>query len=103
MKGGNDEKLQYADIKVRQQLSKGVPSQAEMGGYNQITIPEQADNPLAARSAAQRAPEVEYGQITFAERPQKKNRQTRPSGAPQELQQVEYGEIMFTKWPRSDR
>lgn len=103
MKGGNDEKLQYADIKVMQQLSRGVPSQAEMGGCGQITFPEQADNPLAARSAAQMAPEVEYGQIIFAERPQEKNREMRPNGAPQASQQVEYGEIMFTKRPRNDR
>eukprot|EP00066_Takifugu_rubripes_P019700 XP_011608966.1 PREDICTED: T-cell surface antigen CD2-like isoform X2 [Takifugu rubripes] len=101
-RGGNDQELQYADVK-RQQPSRDVQPQAEMGGYGQITFSAQTDKPPAGRGAVQRGQEVEYGEIKFAERPQQKNRLMGPSGSPQGSPQVEYGEIKFIERPRRAR
>lgn len=102
LKGGNDQELQYADVK-RQRPSRDVPPQAEMGGYGQITFSEQTDKPPAGRGAVQRGQEVEYGEIKFAEQPQQKNRLMGPAGSPQGAPQVEYGEIKFVERPRRAR
>ncbi|TWW54957.1 hypothetical protein D4764_09G0000060 [Takifugu flavidus] len=101
-RGGNDQELQYADVK-RQQPSRDVQPQAEMGGYGQITFSAQTDKPPVGRGAVQRGQEVEYGEIKFAERPQQKNRLMGPSGSPQGAPQVEYGEIKFIERPRRAR
>lgn len=97
MKGGNDQELQYADVK---RPSRDVQPQAEMGGYGQITFSEHTDKPPSGRGAVQRGQEVEYGEIKFAERPQQKNRLKGPAGSPQGTPQVEYGEIKFVERPQ---
>lgn len=94
-KGGSDEELQYANVGMRLQQGRDVQTKAKMEGYGQIGFPDKNDQPIAGRSGAQGAEQVEYGQIKFAERPEQKKKQIGHHGGPEGLEQVEYGQIKF--------
>lgn len=107
-KGGDGEELQYAEVKIRQRLSRDGQAKAETSAgphrphreeqveYGEFKIAERLTGPDGAPRGSE---QVEYGEFKILERPRQNDRPMGPDGAQQGSEQVEYGQIKFSERP----